>query len=222
MSLCRPVALYQPPDPINHVYSLPGKQISNFFFTYPSIQIFKILFRGFFSQKSIENLILRTRSYGTALITQHSWLLHFRQAEICLVEMICTKVVPTVVVVPASKGHLGGASPQIFLHNSQGRADMYMQICTHICVLILCVLVVCSSYIYAHIYIYAHMHTYICVLIIRVLIVCSSYICVHMQICTYICALILCAIYTLIYLGAHKDHACAWTYIYIYACTHVL
>jgi len=53
----------------------------------------------------LKNLILRTRSCGTAFITQHSWLLHFLQAEICLVQMICT------IVVPASKGHLGGASP---------------------------------------------------------------------------------------------------------------
>jgi len=53
----------------------------------------------------LKNLILRTRLCGTAFITQHSWLLHFCQAEICLVEMICTTVVP------AAKGHLGGASP---------------------------------------------------------------------------------------------------------------
>jgi len=53
----------------------------------------------------LKNLILRTRLCGTAFITQHGWLLHFRQAEICLVEIICTTVVP------ASKGHLGGASP---------------------------------------------------------------------------------------------------------------
>ena len=53
----------------------------------------------------LQILILRTRSCGTAFITQHSWLLHFREAEICLVEMICTTAVP------ASKGHLGGASP---------------------------------------------------------------------------------------------------------------
>jgi len=38
-------------------------------------------------------------------ITRHMWLLHFRQAEICLVEMICTSGVPV------SKRHLGGASP---------------------------------------------------------------------------------------------------------------
>jgi len=53
----------------------------------------------------LKNLVLRTRSCGTAFITQHCWLLHFRQAEIFLVEIICTTAVP------ASKGHLGGASP---------------------------------------------------------------------------------------------------------------
>jgi len=53
----------------------------------------------------LKNLILRTRSCGNAFITQHSGFLHFLQAEICLLEMICTTVVP------ASKGHVGGASP---------------------------------------------------------------------------------------------------------------
>jgi len=101
-----------PPDPINHVYSLPGKYMSEKYFTYPSVQIFKILFRGFYSQKSNKNMILRTRPCGSAFIIQHSWLLHFHQAEICIVEMICTIVVPT------SKGHLGGASAVIFLHDS--------------------------------------------------------------------------------------------------------
>jgi len=91
-------AVRDPPDPINHVYSLPGEYISKKCFTYRSIQIFKILFRGFYSQKSSKNLILRTRSCVTSFITQHSWLLHFPQAEICLLEMICTTVVP------ASKG----------------------------------------------------------------------------------------------------------------------
>jgi len=94
-----------PSDPINHVYSFSGKYMSQKYFTYPSVHIFKILFRGFNSQESNKNLILRTRPCGTTFITQHSWLHHFRQAEICLVEMICTTLVP------ASKGHLGGASP---------------------------------------------------------------------------------------------------------------
>jgi len=30
----------------------------------------------------LKNLILRTRSCGTAFITQHIWRVHFRQAEI--------------------------------------------------------------------------------------------------------------------------------------------
>jgi len=42
--------LRRPPDPINHVYSLPGKYMSQKYFTYPSVQIFKILFRGFILQ----------------------------------------------------------------------------------------------------------------------------------------------------------------------------
>jgi len=53
----------------------------------------------------LQNLILRTRSCGTAYITQHSWLFHFRQTEICRVEIMCTSGVP----VP--KRHFGGASP---------------------------------------------------------------------------------------------------------------
>jgi len=37
----------QPPDPINNVYSLPGKYISIKYFNHCSIKIFKIMFRGF-------------------------------------------------------------------------------------------------------------------------------------------------------------------------------
>jgi len=70
-----------PPDPINHVYSLPGKYMWQKYFTYPSVQIFQILFRGLNSQKSNKNLILRTRPWGNAFINQHSWLVHFWQAE---------------------------------------------------------------------------------------------------------------------------------------------
>jgi len=36
-----------PPDPINHVCSLTGKYISKKYFTYGSVQIFKIIFRRF-------------------------------------------------------------------------------------------------------------------------------------------------------------------------------
>jgi len=62
----------------------------------------------------LKNLILRTKSCGTAFITQHSWLLYFRQAEICLVKMICATFVPARKEGPALKYfymiHRGGRS----------------------------------------------------------------------------------------------------------------
>jgi len=52
----------------------------------------------------LKNLIRRTSPHGTALITPHSWLVHFKKkAEICLVEMICTGELP------ALKRHMGWA-----------------------------------------------------------------------------------------------------------------
>jgi len=55
-----------------------------------------------------QNLMLRTRSCGTAYITQFSWLLHFHPTQMCWVEIMCTSggTIP--------KKHLGGASPWIF------------------------------------------------------------------------------------------------------------
>jgi len=41
-----------PPDPINHICSLTGKWILKNYFTYRSVQIFKILFQGFNSPES--------------------------------------------------------------------------------------------------------------------------------------------------------------------------
>ena len=41
-----------PPDPISHVCSLTGKQICRKCFTYRSVQIFKIMFRRFYSPES--------------------------------------------------------------------------------------------------------------------------------------------------------------------------
>jgi len=54
---------------------------------------------------SLQNLILRIRSCGTSFKTQSSWVFEFHLTEICQMEMFCTTVVP------APKGHLGGASP---------------------------------------------------------------------------------------------------------------
>jgi len=50
-----------------------------------------------------QNLILRTRSWGTAYITQLSWLLHFHPTQMCWVQIMCTSgcTIP--------KRHLGGA-----------------------------------------------------------------------------------------------------------------
>jgi len=41
-----------PPDPINHLFSLTGQQSSEKYFTFRSVQIFQILFRGFYSPES--------------------------------------------------------------------------------------------------------------------------------------------------------------------------
>jgi len=51
----------------------------------------------------LQNLIIRTRSCGTGIITQSSWVFHFHQRG--LVKMFCTTVVSV------SKEHLGGDNP---------------------------------------------------------------------------------------------------------------
>jgi len=86
----------------------PSRYIYFKYFNYRSLQIFKILFRESYSQKSNKNLIIRTRSCGTAFITQHTWLLHLPNCRNLPVRMICTTVVP------ASKGHFGGATHKYF------------------------------------------------------------------------------------------------------------
>jgi len=55
-----------------------------------------------------QNLILRTRSCGTAYITQLSWLLHFHSTQMCRVEIMCTsgRTIP--------KRYLSRASPYFF------------------------------------------------------------------------------------------------------------
>ena len=52
----------EPPDPINHVCSIQVNRFQKKHFTYPSLQIFKIIIRDFF----LQNLILRTILCGTA------------------------------------------------------------------------------------------------------------------------------------------------------------
>ena len=91
-----------PPDPINHVCFLKGKQISENNFTYRSVQYLKSCSGDFI----LQNLILRTRLCGTGYITQHSHcVLDFQLTEICHTEMIC------IGGVPGLKRHFGGAGP---------------------------------------------------------------------------------------------------------------
>ena len=61
--------------------------------------------------QNIKSQIQTANSCGTSLITQFSWVFHFHLTEICQLEMFCTTVVT------AQKGHLGGCSPEIFLHD---------------------------------------------------------------------------------------------------------
>jgi len=101
---------------MNNLSSLTGKSISEKYFTYRSVQIFKIMFRGFyFPNSNSSHKIMRYCFYYSTW--QHSWLLHFRPTEICRMEDMCTSWVP----VP--QRHLGGASPWIFLHNSWWRGQ---------------------------------------------------------------------------------------------------
>ena len=64
----------KPPDPINHVCSLTGRQFSK------KIILLIVQYKHLKSCPEIfilQNLILRTRSCGTGCITQSSWVFHF-------------------------------------------------------------------------------------------------------------------------------------------------
>ena len=67
------------------------EHISGKYFTYRSVQIFKILFEDFI----LRNLILCTRSYctGSGFIAQPSWLLHFVPTKMVVRKMFCTTLV---------------------------------------------------------------------------------------------------------------------------------
>jgi len=98
----------KPPDPIKKVCSLTGKSIADKYVTYCSVQISKMLFRRFYSPESDPpHKILR---YWFCYSTQFAFL--FPPDQNGRVEMFCT------IEVPAPKGHLGGTSPSIFLHDS--------------------------------------------------------------------------------------------------------
>jgi len=90
-----------PPDPINHVCSLTGEQISENYLTYRSVQYLKSCSEDLI----LQNLILPTRLCGTGFITQPSCVLDFSMTEICQAEMIC------IGGVPGLKRHFGRAGP---------------------------------------------------------------------------------------------------------------
>jgi len=63
------------PDPINHLCSLTGSQISKKHFTYCSVQIQK----SYAEDQMIQDMILRARLCGTGLVTHPGWLIRFHQ-----------------------------------------------------------------------------------------------------------------------------------------------
>ena len=73
--ICISTSTYMCDRPTQSMIYVPSLvNISENYFTYPSVQIFKILFRNFI----LQYLILRKRSCGTGFITQSSWVLHLR------------------------------------------------------------------------------------------------------------------------------------------------
>jgi len=68
-----------PPDPINHVCSLTGKYISRKHFIYRPVQIFKIMFRRFFSSRIWSSaqdhvlLVLLLNLVGFFISTRPRW-----------------------------------------------------------------------------------------------------------------------------------------------------
>ena len=90
-----------PPDPIHHVCSLAGKYIPENYFTYRPLQIFKILFRRFYSPES--DPPHKIMCYDVYYSTQLSFL--FPPDRISQVEMIC------IGGVPVSKRRFGGGGP---------------------------------------------------------------------------------------------------------------
>jgi len=111
-----------PPDPINYLCSLTGVCISQKYFTSRWVQIFQILFQGWFYAKScskdftLQDLILRTRLCGTGFISrcisQRCWIVDF----------YLNKMVRRKFFVPGlyqlRKGKLAGMAPKYFYNDS--------------------------------------------------------------------------------------------------------
>jgi len=67
-----------PPDPINRLCSFPDSQISENHFTYPSVQIFKIMCGGFDAPGSDP----LHKISGTVFVAHPGWLFHFYPTKI--------------------------------------------------------------------------------------------------------------------------------------------
>ena len=88
-----------PPDPINYCCSLTGECISQKYFTYRSVQIFTMLFQGFFAPGSDPpHKIMRYWFYSSTLLGR--W---FPLDQNGRAEMFCNRLVP------APKRQIGGA-----------------------------------------------------------------------------------------------------------------
>jgi len=100
--------LTYPPDPINNLCSLTGVCISQKIFSYLSVQIFKILFQGFYAPGSDPpHKIMRYWFYFSTLLSR--WFPPDQNGQ---AEIFCTRLVL------APKGQIGGAGPPIFLNDS--------------------------------------------------------------------------------------------------------
>ena len=97
-----------PPDPINDPFSLSDWQMSGNYCTHRSVQVLKIWCRGSDAPGSdpTHKIMRYWRDYSTMMSCR------FPPDQYDQAEMFCTTSVP------APKGHIGGAGPQIFSHDS--------------------------------------------------------------------------------------------------------
>jgi hypothetical protein len=65
-----------PPDPINHLCSLTGKYISENYFTYRSVQIFKILFPGLYPESDPPHKMMWYWFYYSTQLVFHFHLIN--------------------------------------------------------------------------------------------------------------------------------------------------
>ena len=187
-----------PPDPMNHVCSLTGKYISKKYFAYRSVQIPKILFRGFilqiwFSAQDHAVLLLLLNIVGFFICARQKsvrWKLLYQRGTSSQ---------------EASLGQplnilawfIGTGCLCIYVHFSCTHIYIYINVCAWI-FMYKCIYI--YAYVYQYIYIYVYIHIYTCISI-------YIYIYIYIYICIYI------YIYSCIYI---------YIYIYIYTFMYVV